>query len=81
MPDPSQRFEITRRTALIAAGATPLLAMMASKARAATKVSPSAVYYQTSPKTARMIAPFSCRPTLASWSTEASLQKGGAGCG
>lgn len=46
---PSERFGISRRTALIVAGATPL-AMIANKARASTKVSQSAVHYQPSPK-------------------------------
>jgi hypothetical protein len=48
--DPSQRFGISRRTALIAAGAAPLAAMIANRARAGAKVSQSAVHYQPSPK-------------------------------
>ena len=47
---PSERFGISRRTALIAAGATPLVAMIASRAGAGAKVSQSAVHYQASPK-------------------------------
>ena len=47
---PSQRLGISRRTALITAGAAPLLAMMAGRAEAGAKVSQSAVHYQASPK-------------------------------
>ena len=47
---PSERFGISRRTALITAGTAPLLAMIASRAEAGAKVSQSAVHYQASPK-------------------------------
>jgi hypothetical protein len=49
MPDPNH-FGISRRNALIAAGATPFLAMIANRASAGAKVSQSAVHYQVSPK-------------------------------
>jgi hypothetical protein len=47
---PSERHTISRRRALIAAGATPLLVMIANRASAGAKVSQSAVHYQVSPK-------------------------------
>ena len=47
---PCERSGISRRTALITAGAAPLLAMIASRAEAGAKVSQSAVHYQASPK-------------------------------
>ena len=47
---PFERSGISRRTALITAGAAPLLAMMAGRAEAGAKVSQSAVHYQASPK-------------------------------
>ena len=47
---PSERYGISRRTALIAAGATPLVAMIANGASAGAKISQSAVHYQASPK-------------------------------
>ena len=46
----SQRFEISRRAALITAGAAPLLAMIGNRAEAGMKVPQSAVHYQPSPK-------------------------------
>jgi hypothetical protein len=65
---PSERFEISRRTALIAAGATPLAAMIANKAGAGTKVSQSAVHYQASPQDgkdcddcANFVSPSACK--------------------
>jgi hypothetical protein len=65
---PSERFGISRRTALIAAGATPLLAMIASRAEAGAKVSQSAVHYQASPKNgqdcddcANFVSPGGCK--------------------
>ena len=68
MRDPPQRFEISRRSALIAAGTTPLLAMMASRARAGSKVSQSVVQYQASPKggkdcddCANFVSPNACK--------------------
>jgi hypothetical protein len=50
MPDLHQKFGISRRTALIAAGATPLVALIANRASAGAKISQSAVHYQASPK-------------------------------
>ena len=47
---PSERLGISRRTALITAGAAPLLAMIGGRAEAGMKVSQSAVHYQASPK-------------------------------
>ena len=44
-----ERSGISRRTALIAAGSTPLVAIIANRARAGAKVSQSAVHYQASP--------------------------------
>jgi hypothetical protein len=65
---PSERFGISRRTALIVAGATPLAAMIANRARGATKVSQSAVHYQPSPKDgkdcddcANFLSPSACK--------------------
>jgi hypothetical protein len=50
MPDPHQQLGISRRKALIAAGAVPLAAMIANRTNAGAKVSQSAVHYQASPK-------------------------------
>jgi hypothetical protein len=47
---PSERFGISRRTGLMATGATALVAMIASGARAGAKISQSAVHYQPSPR-------------------------------
>ena len=65
---PSQRLGISRRTALITAGAAPLLAMIASRAEAGAKVPQSAVHYQPSPKNgqdcddcANFVSPGGCK--------------------
>ena len=65
---PCERFGISRRTALITAGAAPLLAMIASRAEAGAKVSQSAVHYQASPKNgqdcddcANFVSPGGCK--------------------
>jgi hypothetical protein len=65
---PCERFGISRRTALITAGAAPLLAMIASRAEAGAKVPQSAVHYQPSPKNgqdcddcANFVSPGGCK--------------------
>ena len=65
---PCERFGISRRTALITAGAAPLLAMIASRAEAGAKVPQSAVHYQASPKNgqdcddcANFVSPGGCK--------------------
>ena len=50
---PCKRYTITRRSALIAAGATPLMALIPNRASAGAKISQSAVHYQASPKDGR----------------------------
>jgi hypothetical protein len=45
----SERYTVSRRTVLIAAGATPLVAIIVNRASAGAKVSQSAVHYQASP--------------------------------
>ena len=65
---PCERSGISRRTALITAGAAPLLAMIASRAEAGAKVPQSAVHYQASPKNgqdcddcANFVSPGGCK--------------------
>jgi hypothetical protein len=68
MRDLIERSGISRRTALIAAGAAPFLATVIGTTNAAAKVPQSAVHYQPSPKDgkdcddcANFVSPSGCK--------------------